>query len=261
MIKGGYVGKILRVDLSKAKLTDEAPPDEKILRRYVGGTGLAMKFMYDEIPPSVGPDDPDNKVFFMSGPLSGTIAPSSSRHCVMTVNGSMPKSVGTGWSGGNWCANLKQAGYDGVIVEGESKEPVYVWIHEGKAELKDAGHLWGKKTEETLYSLEHELGIPDISVTGIGPAGEAGIKGASVCTDENHLSAKSGAGGALGRKKLKAIAVGGAKLGVRIADPKRAVMLAYKWRDAFRKCNAYNRRNGGNPRRVQALAKDSKLMV
>jgi aldehyde:ferredoxin oxidoreductase len=261
MIKGGYVGKILRVDLSKAKLTDEALPDEKELRKYIGGAGLAMKFMYDEIPPRVGPDDPENKVFFMSGPLSGTIAPSSSRHCVMTVNGSIPKSVGAGWSGGNWCAYLKQAGYDGVIVEGESKEPVYIWIHEGKAELREAGHLWGKKTEETLHSVEHELGMPDISITGIGPAGEAGIKGASVCTDENHLSAKSGAGGALGRKKLKAIAVGGTKLGVQIADPKRAVMLAYKWRDAFRKCNAYNRRNGGNPRRAQALAKDGKLMV
>lgn len=261
MIRGGYTGKILRVKLSDGELIDEDLPDEKVLRKYIGGTGLAMKIMYEEVPSSVGPEDPENKVIFMSGPLSGTIAPSSSRHCVMTINGSVPKSIGTGWSGGNWCTWLKQAGYDGIIVEGESKEPVYLWVHEGKAELKDAGCLWGKETEETMELIKEELGVPDISVACIGPAGEVGIKGASVCTDKNHLAAKSGAGGALGRKKLKAIATGGPKLGVQIADPKRAVMLALEWRESFRACNAYNRRNGGNPRRAQLLAQDGKLMV
>lgn len=261
MIRGGYVGKILRVDLSKGRLTDEDLPGEKVLRKYIGGTGLAMKIMYEEVPPSVGPEDPENKVVFMSGPLSGTIAPSSSRHCVMTINASVPKSIGTAWSGGNWCAWLKQAGYDGIIVEGESKEPVYLWVHEGKSELKDAGRIWGVETEEAMELIEKELGVSDISVTGIGPGGEVGIKGASICTETNHVSAKSGAGAVLGRKKLKAIATGGTKLGIRIASPKEAVELALQWRKAFRDGNAYNRRNGGNPRRAQVLAKDGKLMV
>jgi aldehyde:ferredoxin oxidoreductase len=261
MIRGGYAGKILRVDLSKGKVTDQDLPDENVLRKYIGGTGLAMKIMYEEVPPTVGPDDPENKVIFMSGPLSGTVVPSSSRHVVMTINGSVPKSIGTGWSGGNWCANLKQAGYDGIIVEGESRESVYLWVHEGKAEFKDAGHIWGKQTEESMEFIENELGVSDISVTCIGPAGEVGIKGAAVCTDQNHIAAKSGAGAILGKKKLKAIATGGSKFGIRIAEPKNAVELALEWRKSFHGCNAYNRRNGGNPRRVEVLAKDGRLMV
>lgn len=260
MIKGGYAGRILRVDLSKAKLTDEPLPDEKVLRRYIGGTGLAMKIMYEEVPPEVGPYDPENKVIFMPGPLSGTIAPSSSRYVVMTLHASIEKSIGTGWSGGNWSANLKQAGYDGIIVEGESKEPVYLWVHEGKAELKDAGHIWGKLTEETMELIENELEVPDVSVACIGPAGEIGLKGAAVATDQNHVSAKSGAGGILG-KKLKAIATGGPQLGVRIADPENAVTLALKWRESCHGANQDYRRNGGNVWRTPLLAQDGRLMI
>ena len=209
MIKGGYTGKILRVDLTKETVEDERLPEENTLRKWVGGVGLAIKYLYDEVPPSVGPLEPANRLIFMTGPLGGTAWPCSSRHVVMTVHGDYPKSCGTGWAGGMWPAKLKFAGYDGIIIQGQSKKPVYLSIDSGKAELRDAGHLWGKDTHETEEALQQELQEPTASVLCIGPGGENCITGACIANDRNHMAGKGAGGRVMGSKRLKAISISG----------------------------------------------------
>jgi len=117
VINGGYIGKILRVDLTKGKLQDEIL-DPDVLRKYVGGLGVAAKIMYDEVSPNIMPYDAENLVVFMTGPLTGTVAPGSSRYVVYTLNSFNPKVCSPGFGGGYWAFELKRSGYDGIIIQG-----------------------------------------------------------------------------------------------------------------------------------------------
>jgi aldehyde:ferredoxin oxidoreductase len=254
MVKGGYMGKILRVDLTKEKAMD-VKFGEETLRKFVGGLGFATKIMYDEVPPNVGPFDPENRIVFMTGPLAGTVAPASSRHVVYTLNETIPKMCSPGFAGGSFAAYLKMKnGYDGIIVQGAAKNPTYLWIHDGQTEFRDAGKAWGKDTFETEDTIKQEVGDQETSMSCIGPAGEKLMKGAIVLNDRRHHSTKGGA--ILGSKKLKAIAVGGKKkTKIPVFDEEKTRKVAQEWRSSLlnnwigqRRQNAGNLRYWGHPK-------------
>jgi aldehyde:ferredoxin oxidoreductase len=150
---GGYMGKILRVDLSTGTMRDEELPDEAVLRKFVGGKGLALWYLVRETTPAMHATDPEVPLIFMSGPLAGTAAPSSSDYCIASLNFSVPYAAGTGHAHGFWSAYLRFAGYDGIIFTGVSPKPVYLWIDGGKVDLRDAGHLWGRGTRDTEHLI------------------------------------------------------------------------------------------------------------
>jgi aldehyde:ferredoxin oxidoreductase len=216
MGKKGYLGKILRVDLTKGKTTVEDFPDE-LARKFLGANGLAIHTLYWELRPGIDPLGKENKIVFGAGPLVGTILPFISRTYVAS------KSPLTGLfadatAGGFWSAELKYAGYDAVIVEGLSKEPVYLWVKDGKAEIRDAGHLWGKTTYEAQETICRELGERRAQSVCIGPAGENRVRYAGVFAGV-HAAARCGLGAVMGSKGLKAITVKGS-MDVEVADMK-----------------------------------------
>ena len=203
----GYVGRLLRVDLRSQKTEDEKLADE-VSRKYIGGSGLASRIIYDEVKPETEPLDPDNRLVFMTGPLTGTIVPTSGRWCVCT------RSPLTGiWAeshiGGFWGPELKYAGYDGVIIQGRSDEPVYVWIHDGHAEIRSAKGLWGLDTTATQQAIKKELQDEETRVACVGQAGENLLPLASIISDYplNRAAGRCGTGAVMGSKNLKAIAV------------------------------------------------------
>lgn len=232
MIQGGYAKKILRVDLDTGEIRKEDLPEEKLLRKYIGGTGLALHYLLKETPAGATPTDSQTPLIFMTGPLAGTLAPSSCNYVVVSLNYDTPYAAGTGHSHGFWAAYLKHAGYEGVIVTGTAKKPVYLWIDDDRVELKDAGRVWGKDTRETERLIKEELGgDPDkLSVACIGPAGEALLHGAMIKNDRNHGAGKGSPGAVMGAKKLKAIAVRGSG---RVPIAKHSAFLATvtKWED------------------------------
>ncbi|NLG80339.1 MAG: aldehyde ferredoxin oxidoreductase family protein [Firmicutes bacterium] len=223
----GWTGKILRVNLSARSVSVEDLCPE-IAENYLGARGLGTKILYDELKPGVDPLGPDNKIIFATGPLTGTAATSAGRYNVVT------KSPLTGFiaasnSGGYFPAELKYAGFDAIIVEGAADEPVYIWVHNGKAELRSAKHVWGKNTAETTDILVAETD-PDAKVACIGPAGEKLVLFACVVNDKGRAAGRSGVGAVMGSKNLKAIAVRGTG-DVKVADPakfREAVLAAFK---------------------------------
>ncbi|MBI2847595.1 MAG: hypothetical protein HYX83_00310 [Chloroflexi bacterium] len=203
----GYCGKLLRVDLSRGKITEEAI-DENTARKYVGGTGFGAKYLYDEVPAKVAWSDSANRVIIASGPLGGTNISGSGTISVVTKCPMTNGSVAT-QANGFFGAFLRFAGYDGIILQGKARKWVYLCIQDGKVELKDASHLLGKDTWETGDIIRKDLGQDErrMSVLSIGPAGENLVKFASTFVDKGHTASHGGAGAVLGSKRLKAIAV------------------------------------------------------
>ena len=214
---GGWTGRLLRVDLSTGKLWTESSLEH--LEQYVGGRGLGARIAWEEIPPGIGPFDPANLLVFAPGPLTGTSAPNSGRTAISTLS---PQAYPYEWwtyssVGGFWGPQLKYAGYDAVIVRGESPEPVYLWIDDERVELRDAGDLWGQGILGTQRSLMAAHG-KDVRVLAIGQAGENCCRIAIIATDTGSAAGQGGFGAVMGAKRLKAIAVRGTK-GVPIAHP------------------------------------------
>ncbi|MHA1261732.1 MAG: aldehyde ferredoxin oxidoreductase family protein [Candidatus Freyarchaeota archaeon] len=228
---GGYLGKILRVNLSKGKTTTEEFKEE-IQRKYLGGSGLAARILYDELKPGINPLGPDNKLVFATGPLTGTNAPSSGRHLV-AAKSPLTGYWGEATSGGFWGAELKFAGFDAVVVEGRSEEPVFLWIKDGEAELKDAGQIWGKNVYQTEDMIREMLGDEKIKVSSIGPAGEKLVRIANIMNDKDRAAGRCGLGAVMGSKKLKAIAVRGTQQ-VPIEDPDMFEEAAKKFQEALK---------------------------
>jgi aldehyde:ferredoxin oxidoreductase len=202
----GYMGRILRVDLSESRISEE-PLSGEDCRLFLGGSGLATRYLFDEVPKGVDPLGPDNELIFMTGPLTGTESPSAGRYCVVT------KSPLTGFwgeanSGGSWGVYLKNAGFDGVIFKGISPKPVYLVIDNGKAELRDAQHLWGKGVAETDKLIKEDLG-EDFNVACIGIAGENMVRYAAIINDVHRAAGRCGVGMVMGSKRLKAVVAGG----------------------------------------------------
>jgi len=203
----GYMGKILRVDLTAQKVKEE-PLDPNLARDFIGGTGLGDRIIYEEVPPSTEPLSPENKIVFATGPVTATSYPGSARYQICF------KSPLTGIlcdasSGGYWGADFKRAGYDALIIEGVSPHPVYLWIHDGKVEFREASHLWGQDALEVQEAIRKELGDEKIRVACIGPAGEKQVLLSCIINDEGRAPGRGGNGAILGAKKLKAIAVRG----------------------------------------------------
>ncbi|MBI2958070.1 MAG: hypothetical protein HYY32_04420 [Chloroflexi bacterium] len=222
----GYAGKLLRVDLSSGALTDE-PIDPQTARKFVGGTGIGTKVLYDEVPPGVEWSDAENRLIIASGPLGGTSYHGSGTISVVSKGPLTNGSVAT-QANGFFGAFLRLSGYDGIILQGKARKWAYLYIHDEKAELRDASGLLGKDTVETREALKRELGHGDkqMSVVSIGPAGENLVKFAALVVDKGHVAAHNGAGAVMGSKKLKAIAVTRGKLRLPIKDRARVTAIS-----------------------------------
>ena len=213
---GGYMGKIIRVNLSTGELKYEDLRWSWV-SEYVGGKGLGFRYLYEELKPKIDPLGPENKLIFMTGPLSGTLAPAAGKYVIIT------KSPHTGtildsYFGGVFGAQLKFAGFDAIIVEGRAEKPVYIEVEDGNVEIKNADHLWGMGAYETINIIKKEN--RGYSVLAIGPAGERLVKIASVNADIIWNAGRGGAGAVMGSKRLKAIAVRG-HAHVPVADEQR----------------------------------------
>jgi aldehyde:ferredoxin oxidoreductase len=219
----GYTGKILWVDLTTGNIKIETP-DDQLYKDFIGGYGLGAKILYDRMKPKADPLGPDNILGFITGPFTGTNIPSGARYAAVAKS-----PITGGWgdanSGGFFGPYLKFAGFDGVFFTGISKKPVYLLIDEGKAEIKDAGHLWSKDAYETEETMEVEYG-KNSRVACIGPAGEKMSLIAAIMTDKGSAAGRSGLGAVMGSKKLKAVVARGT-MPVNVAD-KDAVLVLRK---------------------------------
>ena len=213
----GWAGHILRVDLSRGTATKE-PLRLDWAEEYIGGRGLAARYLYEEMDPSVDALGPDNKLIMATGPLTGTNASCGSRYMVVT-KGPLTGAITTSNSGGHWGPELKFAGYDMVIVEGRADRPCYLLVDDDRVEIRDAAGVWGKVVSETEDAIRDETGMPELRVAGIGPAGENLVRFACIVNDKHRAAGRSGVGAVMGSKNLKAIAVRGNQ-GVRIARPR-----------------------------------------
>jgi len=214
----GYMDKLLFVDLTQGKCQEEAL-NEELCRDFMGGYGIGARILYERMKPRANPLGPDNMLGFMTGPLTGTPALCSGRFVVI---GKSPL-TGT-WGdtncGGDFGPNLKFAGFDGIFFSGAASSPVYLYIENGKPELKDATELWGKdclETEDTLKSIHGK----DTSVVCIGPSGEKLSLIAAIINEKGRAAGRSGMGAVMGSKRLKAVAVKG-NLKVPMADETKA---------------------------------------
>jgi aldehyde:ferredoxin oxidoreductase len=221
----GYGGKILRVDLSKGSISVDEP-DDIFYRRYFGGSGFIGYFLLKELAAGVDPLGPDNKLVFAGGPITGVPIAGSGRNSV-GAKSPLTGGFGQGEVGGFWGAEFRHTGYDAIIIEGKAESPVYLWIEDEKAEIKDARHLWGKTTLEVQKLIQKELGSTAIRVTQIGPAGENQVHYACIVNDINHAAGRTGLGAVMGSKNLRAIAVRGHGK-IPLADEKAVSALA-KW--------------------------------
>ncbi|MDO8673238.1 MAG: aldehyde ferredoxin oxidoreductase family protein [Dehalococcoidia bacterium] len=203
---GGYMGRFLFVNLTTGELKIEEP-DEKLLKDYIGGYGIGVRLLYSMMKPGVDPLGPDNILGFAAGPLSGTRAPHGSRY---TVFAKSPLTGGWGDanSGGDFGPGMKFAGFDAVFFSGISSKPVYLLLDSGKASLKDAGHLWGKDSNETEDILQKELGAK-VQVSCIGPSGEKLSLISCVMNNKGRAAGRSGLGAVMGSKRLKAVVAKG----------------------------------------------------
>jgi len=202
----GFMGKILRINLSEKRIQEEVI-QEDWASKFMGGAGMATKYLYKEVPKGTDPLGPQNLLIFMAGPLTGTASASASRYSVVA------KSPLTGiWghanSGGSFGPALKRSGYDGIIFQGISPEPVYLKIEDGKAELCDAGHLWGKGVPETEDLIQGALD-KKMTMASIGPGGENLVKYAAIMNNTHRAAGRCGLGAVMGSKRLKAIACAG----------------------------------------------------
>ncbi len=223
----GWVGKILRVDLTTGKITET--PTSDYVPKFIGGRGIAAAIYWEEVPPTCKAFDPENALIMMTGVADGTLLPSGSRlsiasktpvletECYMVSNPS-----------GHLSAELKFAGYDGIVIKGKSPGPVYLWINDGKAELRTAERLWGMRLSDLMLELYSQHGFKT-RIAAIGPAGENLVRQAPIIIDREHATGISGAGAVMGSKKLKAIAVRGTGT-VNVAKPKEVVDLWYYYR-------------------------------
>ena len=212
----GWMGKILRVDLTSGEST--TIPTMEYARDFVGGVGIASRIAWQELDPGVGPFDPENMLFIMAGPLTGTLASGAGRVEVLGIAPQQrPPVFSRSGMGGHWGAELKYAGYDGVVVQGKATKPVYVWIEDGEVQILDAGNLWGRGTYGTTRALRSLHG-PETRVISCGPAGERLSRIAVIQTETGNAAGQGGYGGVMGSKNLKAIAVRGT-MGVKIAEP------------------------------------------
>jgi aldehyde:ferredoxin oxidoreductase len=231
----GWVGKILKIDLSTGDITTAAT--ESYVDDYLGGRGLGVRLIYDHYTPGTDALAPENPLIFNTGPLTGTALPGSGRVDVTALS-PMSNLRAKSNFGAYWGPELKFAGYDHIVLQGKAENPSYIWINEGQVEIRDAGHLWGKDTFETQQLIQSELGDPEIKVVCIGPAGEKLVRFACLLTETGDAAGRTGMGAVMGSKNLKAIAVR-ATGNVAIARPEAFLDLSIQINNEIRKHPAY----------------------
>ncbi len=240
----GWAGTILRVDLSSGNI-ERQPLDKKLCDDFIGGRGISAKIIFDEVPPGTDPFSPQNKLIFSCGPLSGTSAPCPAR---FHVTGKAPLTgiMGNSNAGGYFGPAMKRAGYDHIIIEGKSQEPVYLWIDNDKVELKSARHLWGKNIREAEAQIKKERNDRRVRVASIGQAGERLVRIANIVHEERSAS-RTGLGAVMGSKHLKAVAIRGTRE-VRLFDPEGFARLAREMQQRIAKSDKYDhfRKKGGS---------------
>ncbi|HQU88663.1 MAG TPA: aldehyde ferredoxin oxidoreductase family protein [Denitromonas sp.] len=205
----GWARKILRVNLTQGTCTPE-PLNMQWADEYLGSRGLASKYLISEIDPKVDPLSPDNKMIMSTGPLTGTMASTGGRYTIVT-KGPLTGAIACSNSGGFFGAEMKFAGWDMIIFEGKSPKPVYLYVENDRAELRDASGLWGKSCWETEETIKKQHQDPQIRVSSIGRAGENQVLYACVVNDLHRAAGRSGVGAVMGSKNLKAVALRGTK--------------------------------------------------
>lgn len=203
------MGKMLLVDLTEGSVKEE-PLQEELCRNFIGGHGLGVRILYERMKAGVAPLGAENWLGFVTGPLTGTSVPMSPRFTVVSKS-PLTGTWGEANAGGYFGPELKAAGYDAIFISGVSSMPIYLLIHEGGGELKNAEHLWGKDTVETSDAIQHELGDSKVRIACIGPAGEKLSLISSIVVDKWRIAGRMGMGAVMGSKRLKAIAVRGTK--------------------------------------------------
>lgn len=205
-LKGGYWGRILRVNLSRKEWAVQEL-DAKTAAAFIGGAGLGIKLLYDAVGPRIDPLGPENVLIFVPGPLTGTDAPCASRMAVVTKS-PLTGAVAMALSGGHFPAELKRAGYDALVVEGKAESPTYLYLRDGEVHFRSAERLWGMLTTDTQLFIKEELGDHNVRVACIGPAGE-NLSRLACIINERRAAGRKGVGAVMGSKNLKAIAVRG----------------------------------------------------
>lgn len=221
---GGYAGKILRVNLSNGKTAIESTAD--YVKMFLGGRGVNAWLLYREVKPWVWPFDPDNRICFGAGVLTGLPVPAA---CRLSVESRSPLSAlggfGSANAGGHFAAEMKFAGFDGLVIQGRSHRPCYLWIHDGSVEVRKSEDLWGKTTWVADDTIKEELRDEDVQTATIGPAGENLVRGACIIVNRGRAAAKCGLGAVMGSKNLKALVVKGTKA-LSVARPTEFMRLA-----------------------------------
>ncbi|MHB8770676.1 MAG: aldehyde ferredoxin oxidoreductase family protein [Syntrophales bacterium] len=211
----GWTGTILEVDLSDQTVC-ERDLTEDLAYRYLGQAGINARLLYDRVSRSTDPYSPEAPLIFGVGPLGGTLAPCSGRFSV-TFKSPLTGIFGDANCGGHWGSELKMAGYDHLVITGKARHPVYLWVDNGRVEIRDARPLWGKDTWETDELIREDIGERTAQVACIGPAGENLVRFAAIICNHARAAARCGPGAVMGAKNLKAIAVRGDR-GILIAD-------------------------------------------
>ncbi len=221
----GFNGKVLRVDLDNHKI-DVENLEENVYRKYLGGRNLGLHYLMNETNPGIDPLSRENVLVFATGVTTGVPLTGFCRHSVVAKS-PLTNSFGEAEAGGFWGAELKFAGYDAVVVKGRSPEPVYLWIHDGEAELREASKVWGLRTLETQQAIRSELGDKLVRIALIGPAGEKLVRYACILNELKYANGRGGLGAVMGSKNLKAIAVRGHKR-LEFSDPEKIKEIG-KW--------------------------------
>ncbi|MCJ7736612.1 MAG: aldehyde ferredoxin oxidoreductase, partial [Anaerolineae bacterium] len=203
----GYQGKVLHVNLTSRELSVEEP-DATFYRRYMGGSAMGAYYLLRNTPPDADPLGPENTLSLFVGVMTGAPISGQSRVAAVAkspISGLADESA----AGGFWPAELKFAGFDGVVIQGKADAPVYLWIQEGEAELRDAGHLMGQFTADVEDALREELGDTRLHVLQCGPAAERGVRYGALVNNANRVNGRGGMGTVMASKNLKAVAVRG----------------------------------------------------
>ncbi len=213
----GFTGRILHIDLTK-KTTSVENQSENFYRKYFGGSAMGMYYILKDLPPRADPLGPENILTFMLSPLTGVAFAGQSR---MTVNAKSPlvDGIGDAQAGGFFPAEMKFAGFDGIVLRGKAPEPVYLLIRDSDVEIRDARHLWGKTTGDVEVLLKEELQDSKIKITQCGPSGEKLVRLAAIINNANRACGRTGMGAVMGSKNIKAIVVRGSSKKVQVADP------------------------------------------
>ncbi|UCC91050.1 MAG: aldehyde ferredoxin oxidoreductase family protein [Dehalococcoidia bacterium] len=232
MLKGGYWGKILWVDLSSEE-TSVGTFDDSLARKYLGGVGLATRIIYERVTKNTNPLGPGNVLVFATGPYQATNIASAGR-CTVSAESPLTEYWGESNGGGHIGPELKRAGFDAVVITGRAKRPVYLWINDGRVEIRDGSKFWGLETVEAVDALKEAVGDTRAAVSSIGPAGENLVKYACIVNDKHGFFGRCGLGAVMGSKNLKALVVRGT-LKPPVANPDK---LKDVYKDVLKKVKA-----------------------